>query len=219
MTVNAGVLTAEFERPVSRHRRGRSVLRVIRQNPLGFFGLLVVLILAAFAVFAPLIAPFDPKAIGVGPTSHGPTIHHLFGTDTLGRDSFSRVVYGSRISLSVGFLSVIFGTLIGSAFGILSGYVGGSLDNFIQRIVDTAIAFPAILLLLILRQVLGPSLRTLIIAVGIAIIPGVARVVRGAVLSESANQYVEAARALGASTVRISSAISHQMSSRSRSLL
>jgi len=116
---------------------------------------------------------------------------------------FSRVVYGARISLTVGFTSVIFGTLVATMLGIFSGYVGGQLDNFIQRVVDTAIAFPALLLLLILSAILGPSLRTLIIAVGIAIIPGVTRVVRGAVLSERNNQYVEAARALGASTPRI----------------
>jgi peptide/nickel transport system permease protein len=116
---------------------------------------------------------------------------------------FSRVLYGARISLTVGFLSVIFGTLVGTAIGVFSGYVGGTIDNFIQRTVDTAIAFPALLLLLILVAVLGPSMRTIIIAVGIAIIPGVARVVRGAVLSERNNQYVEAARALGASTTRI----------------
>jgi len=112
-------------------------------------------------------------------------------------------VYGSRISLTVGFLAVAFGTLVGTAIGIFSGYVGGSIDNLIQRTVDTAIAFPALLLLLILRQVMGPSVQTLVIAVGIAIIPGVTRVVRGAVLSERNNQYVEAARALGASTLRI----------------
>ena len=115
----------------------------------------------------------------------------------------SRSIQGSRISLTVGFLSVLFGTFIGTAIGIFSGYVGGSIDNFIQRVVDTAIAFPALLLLLILSAVMGPSARTIVIAVGIAIIPGVARVVRGAVLSERNNQYVEAARALGASTTRI----------------
>jgi len=182
---------------------GRRLRIIMRQNPLGVFGVLVVLTLAAFAVFSSIIAPYDPNAIGAGATSTGPSAGHLFGTDTLGRDMFSRVVYGARLSLTVGFTAVIFGTVVGTMIGIFSGYVGGNIDNFIQRSVDTAIAFPALLLLLILRDVLGPSLQTLIIAIGIAIIPGVTRVLRGAVLSERNNQYVEAARALGATTPRI----------------
>jgi len=199
----ATILTAEPDLRVPSTRRTMRIGRVVRQNPLGVFGIMVTLMMIVCAIFAPIIAPYDPQKVGVGPTSIGPTSDHLFGTDDLGRDMFSRVVYGARISLTVGFTSVIFGTLVATMLGIFSGYVGGQLDNFIQRVVDTAIAFPALLLLLILSAILGPSLRTLIIAVGIAIIPGVTRVVRGAVLSERNNQYVEAARALGASTPRI----------------
>jgi peptide/nickel transport system permease protein len=154
-------------------------------------------------VVGPAIEPYDPAKIQAGPIQADPSADYFFGTDHLGRDVLSRSIQGSRISLTVGFLSVLFGTFIGTAIGIFSGYVGGSIDNFIQRVVDTAIAFPALLLLLILSAVMGPSARTIVIAVGIAIIPGVARVVRGAVLSERNNQYVEAARALGASTTRI----------------
>ena len=177
--------------------------RLMRDNPLALFGLLVVVVLAVCAVFAPFIAPFEPDALGVGPRNLDPTWKHLFGTEDLGRDMFSRVVFGARISLIVGFSSVIFGTLVGSAIGIFSGYSGGAIDGVIQRTVDTAIAFPALLILLILRQVLGPSVETLIVAVGVAIVFPVTRIIRGAVLSEKNNQYVEAARALGASTPRI----------------
>ena len=198
-----GIISVELDPVAPSRGRGRQLARLIRQNPLGFFGLLVVLTLGIFSLFAPLIAPYDPDEIGAGAIGADPSASHFFGTDDLGRDMFSRVVYGSRISLTVGFLAVAFGTLVGTAIGIFSGYVGGSIDNLIQRTVDTAIAFPALLLLLILRQVMGPSVQTLVIAVGIAIIPGVTRVVRGAVLSERNNQYVEAARALGASTLRI----------------
>jgi peptide/nickel transport system permease protein len=162
-----------------------------------------MLVLVVFAVFALQIAPYSPDQLGVVGKRLGPSPDHLFGTDNLGRDMFSRVVYGARISLTVGFGGVIFGTLVGTVIGIFSGYVGGAVDSVIQRIVDTAIAFPMLLLLLILRQVMGPSVQTLMIAIGIAIIPGVTRVVRGSVLSERNNQYVEAAVVLGASTRRI----------------
>ena len=177
--------------------------RLARDNPLALFGLLVVLVLAVSAVFAPLIAPYGPTDLGVGARNLDPSWKHLFGTEDLGRDMFSRVVFGARISLIVGFSSVIFGTVVGTALGIFSGYSGGAIDGVIQRTVDTFIAFPALLGLLILRQVLGPSVETLIVAIGIGIIFPVTRIVRGAVLSEKNNQYVEAARALGASTPRI----------------
>ncbi len=152
-----GVIAAELERPTRKAFRWRRTGFLIRDNPLGFFGLVVVLILAVFAIFAPFIAPYSPSEVSAGAVRADPSLSHLFGTDELGRDMFSRVVYGSRISLTVGFLSVIFGTVIGTAIGIFSGYVGGSIDNFIQRTVDTAIAFPVLLVLLVLRQVLGPS--------------------------------------------------------------
>ena len=177
--------------------------RLIRDNPLAFFGLLVMIVLVVVAVFAPLIAPYAPDELATGDKNEGPSWQHPFGTERLGRDMFSRVVFGARISLVVGFASVFFGTTIGTVLGLISGYAGGVIDSLIQRTVDTAISFPALLLLLILRAVLGPSIQTLVIAVGIAIIFPVARVVRGAVLSERNNQYVEAARALGATGSRI----------------
>ncbi|MGB2695530.1 MAG: ABC transporter permease [Dehalococcoidia bacterium] len=180
-----------------------AALRVIRQNPLGFIGFVTIAALVFVAVFAPLIAPYDVGDISSGVPRENPSWDHWFGTDGLGRDLFSRVVFGARISLAVGFLSVGGATIIATAAGIISGYVGGFLDNIIQRIVDTAIAFPLLLLLLILAQVLGPSFWTVVLAVGLGIVAPVTRVVRGAVLSERNNQYVEAARALGASTPRI----------------
>jgi peptide/nickel transport system permease protein len=181
----------------------RSLWNVIRQNPLGLIGFLIIVTLVVVAIFAPLIAPYDIGDFRAGEPRENPSWSHLFGTDGLGRDMFSRVVFGARISLSVAFLAVMGGTVLATVIGIVSGYTGGVVDNVIQRIVDTAIAFPILLLLLILASILGPSIQTVILAVGIAIIAPVARVVRGAVLSERNNQYVEAARALGASTPRI----------------
>ena len=184
--------------------RWHRLSRIIRDNPLGMIGLFIVVALVVVALAAPYAAPYNPKDLGTRATQLlGPSASHPFGTDDLGRDMLSRVMYGARISLMVGLLSVVFGTLVGTVIGIIAGYVGGLVDAIISRIVDMAIAFPALLLLLILRQVLGPSAQTLIVAIGIAIIPGVSRVVRGEVVSQRNNQYVEAAVALGAATPRI----------------
>ena len=199
-----GVLGRDMEQVLRPRRHRLQILWAIaRQNPLGVFGLMVIVLLLVTAVFAPLIAPFRVGDIRTGVALENPSWTHLFGTDNLQRDMFSRVVFGTRISLTVAFLSVGGGTLIALTLGIISGYSGGLIDTIIQRMVDTAIAFPGLLLLLILAQVLGPSVQTVVLAVGIFIIFPVTRVVRGAVLSERNNQYVEAARALGATTPRI----------------
>lgn len=189
---------AERVRP---RRLGRA-WSVLRANPLGMFGGFLILGLIVVGVFAPLIAPYPINQFSGAPAK-GPASEHVFGTDRLGQDIFSRVVHGARISLKVGFFAVGIGTLAGMAIGIASGYLGGIVDTVVQRCVDTAIAFPQIILLLIVIRVLGPSILNVILVVAIGIIPGVARVVRGAVLSERQNQYVEAARAMGASDLRV----------------
>lgn len=190
--------------PAEAKRPGRIIhaLGVMRANPLGVVGGVLILTLIVVGVFAPLIAPYPINEFS-GIPSRAPTSEHVFGTDKFGQDIFSRVVHGARISLKVGFLAVGLGTLAGMAIGISSGYAGGTLDTIVQRCVDTAIAFPQIILLLIVIRVLGPSLTNVIIVVAIGIVPGISRVVRGAVLSERQNQYVEAARCMGASGTRI----------------
>jgi ABC-type dipeptide/oligopeptide/nickel transport system permease subunit len=199
-----GVIPGALEEALRpRRRRARRLWNTVRQNPLGVFGLAVILALAIVAIFAPLIAPYRVGDISAGAPIENPSWSHFFGTDNIGRDMFSRVVFGARISLAVGLFSVGGGTTIALVLGIISGYMGGVIDSLIQRLVDTALAFPVLLLLLLLAQVLGPSFQTVVLAVGIAIIFPVTRVVRSAVLSERNNQYVEAARALGASTSRI----------------
>ncbi len=196
----AGPLDWTLRKVTRRHR----IWRIVRDNPLGVIGLVIVIALVFVAASAPLIAPHPPDELGTRATQLlGPSGSHPFGTDDLGRDMLSRVIYGARISLMVGLFSVLFGTMVGTAIGIIAGYVGGILDAIISRIVDMMIAFPVLLLLLILRQVLGPSAQTLVVAIGIAIIPGISRVVRGEVVSQRNNQYVEAAVALGAGTPRI----------------
>jgi peptide/nickel transport system permease protein len=183
-------------------RWGERLWGVARANPLGVLGGLLILTLVVAGLFAPLIAPYPINQFSGAP-ARAPSNDHIFGTDKFGQDIFSRVVHGARISLKVGFFAVGIGTVIGMAIGITSGYSGGVLDTVVQRVVDTAIAFPQLILLLIVIRVLGPSIFNVILVVAIGIIPGVSRVVRSAVLSERQNQYIEAARALGASDARI----------------
>ena len=180
----------------------RKLGTLARQNPLGTVGLILILVFAGAALLAPYLAPYSATALS-GTKNEGLSPAHLFGTEVVGRDIFSRVMFGGRISMSVAFISVIGGASAGMLIGIVSGYFGGSIDSLIQRTVDTAIAFPALLLLLIVTQLLGPSFRTIVFALTLAVIPGVARIVRGAVLSEKNNQYVEAARSTGAWAPRI----------------
>ena len=172
------------------------------RNPLGVLGAVIILMVAAFALFAEWIAPYSSSSTEFA-AFIGPSADHLFGTDNLGRDVFSRVVHGARISLGVGVISTSFGSAAGAAVGIFSGYFGGRVDNLIQRTGETIMAFPALILLLIIVSILGPAIENVIIAISLGVIPGVQRIVRGAVLSEKQNQYVEAAQALGAGNLHI----------------
>ena len=186
----------------ARRRSGRRLLLLILRNPLGLTGLLLVLTLVFVGSLSPFIAPFGANE-SAGIPFQDPSWAHPFGTDGLGRDIMSRVILGARISLAVGFLSVIGGTLMGTAIGMVSGYFGGWIDSLIQRAVDTAMAFPGLILLLIIISVMGPSMKNVIIVIGVGIVPGVSRVIRGAVLSEKQSQYVEAAQVVGASSARV----------------
>ncbi len=182
--------------------RGRRLWNIVRDNPLGAAGAVVLLVLLLAGVFAPIVAHY-PINDFAGQPGLAPTGTFWFGTDRFGEDIFSRVVFGARISLEVSFLSVIGGTVVGLVIGAFSGFKGGKVDTVVQRVVDTMIAFPALIFLLLMIQILGPSIKTVIIVIGIVIIPGIARTIRSAALSERNNQYVEAAHALGATDLRI----------------
>ncbi|MGI8551380.1 MAG: ABC transporter permease [Dehalococcoidia bacterium] len=186
------------------HKSGRAgrLLRVARANPLGLLGALLILLLLFVGVFAPALAPHAINQFA-GPPSRGPSADFPLGTDKFGQDILSRIIAGARISLLVGFVSVFLGTIAGMAIGIFSGYKRGWIDSVIQRTVDTFIAFPALILLLIIIRLLGPSVRNVILVIAIFIVPNVARILRGAVLAESNNQYIDAARSTGASDLRI----------------
>jgi peptide/nickel transport system permease protein len=177
------------------------LLRFCRRKPLGAIGGLIVLALLVMAVFADRIAPYayDESVARMKP----PGAQFWMGTDNLGRDVWSRVVYGARISVTVGFATVALGTLLAIVIGVSSAYVGGTYDMLIQRVVDAWISFPALVIILSLLAALGPGLLNLIFALSIIGAAGTSRVIRGATLSVMQNPYVEAARAIGAGHGRI----------------
>ena len=185
-------------------RPGRiaSTVRTFRANPLGTVGGSIILFLLVVAIFAPLIARYGINAYA-GIPSHGPSAQNWFGTDKFGQDIFSRVVQGTRVSFEVGVLSVLLGVMAGLTIGATSGYFGGWVDTIIQRFVDAAIAFPQLILLLIILRTFGPSMRNVIIVIAIGIVPSTTRVIRGAALAEKNQVYVEAARSMGATDARI----------------
>ena len=177
------------------------LLRFGRRKPLGAIGGIIILALLVMALFADRIAPYayDESVARMKP----PSAQFWMGTDNLGRDVWSRVVYGARISVTVGFATVALGTLLAIVIGVSSAYVGGTYDILIQRVVDAWISFPALVIILSLLAALGPGLLNLIFALSIIGAAGTSRVIRGATLSVMQNPYVEAARAVGAGHARI----------------
>ena len=166
------------------------------------FGLGVLLAWVAIAVFATWVAPHDPFAT-VGGARQPPSFEHWFGTDRLGRDVLSRVIFGARASLVLGFISVAIGSIVGTVLGLASGYYRGTIDAVTMRLVDAMLAFPGILLALVIIAALGPSITNAMIAVGVSSIPQYARLVRSTVLTIREEPYIEAARSLGIPELRI----------------
>jgi peptide/nickel transport system permease protein len=179
------------------------VVRRLLRSPLAVAGLALFGGLLLTALFAPLIATHDPIALIPRDALRGPSVQHLFGTDELGRDVFSRVVWGSRLAVRLGVLSVVVAASGGVVLGLLAGFYGGWVDNVISRVLEVVLAFPGILFAIAIVAILGPSLDNLIIALGLFGWPGYARIVRGSVLSAKHREYVEAARAVGARGRRI----------------
>ncbi|MDO8751699.1 MAG: ABC transporter permease [Dehalococcoidia bacterium] len=177
--------------------------RFIRQHPLGAIGLAVCLVTIFAGVFAPAIDRHDPNFATANDRLQAPSATYWFGTDHLGRDQWSRIVHGSRISLMVAVGAIAVGTTAGYLLGIVSGFLGGKVDDIIQRFVDALLAFPSILLALVLVSVLGAGIDKVIIAIAAGSAPRAARVSRGVVLSLKENVYVDSARVIGASDLRI----------------
>lgn len=179
------------------------MLSVLLHHRGAVVGLSVLVIIIVCTVFAPFIAPFDPYAQSALLRFQPPSREHLMGGDQLGRDVLTRVLYGGQISLRVGLISVLIGSIAGILLGLLGGYLGGWADSLVMRFIDVLLAFPGILLALVVIAALGTGLNNVVIAVGVALIPAFARLTRGSVLSIREEVYVEASQAIGATSLRI----------------
>jgi peptide/nickel transport system permease protein len=172
------------------------------RNPIGLVGAAVVLLTVVVALAAPLIAPYDPDAQD-SERLLPPSLTNLMGTDELGRDTFSRIVFGARVSLQVGIISVFIALLIGAVFGIAAGFLQGRTDTWLMRGVDIMFAFPGLVLAIVIAGLLGASRTNAMIAIGLIYAPAFARVIRGSVLSVMSEPYVEAGRVVGATNSRL----------------
>lgn len=179
-----------------RQRRDLAFLRSLRRNPLGIAGLTIIILVTLLAIFAPLLSPHGPTE-QVARRLLEPSSDYLLGTDEFGRDIFSRVIYGSRISLYVGLISVSLALVGGGVLGLIAGYAGGRIDTLLMRLVDILFAIPSLVLAIVIAGLLGPSLTNAMIAIGIVYAPIYARLVRGEVLTVRNQLYIESARASG----------------------
>jgi peptide/nickel transport system permease protein len=179
------------------------VLRRAARARLAPFGAAVMALAVLLALAAPLVAPYDPLAQNLGNTLAPPGRDHLLGTDNVGRDVLSRVIWGTRVSLVAGLVSVVLAVSTGSLLGVVAGYCGGRVDGLVMRVMDAVLSFPPLVLALALGAVLGAGLTGVLLALGVVYTPTFARLMRGQVLTITARDYIDAARALGASGWRV----------------
>lgn len=178
-------------------------IRLLRNSPLAILGVVIIALNVLLAVFAPLLAPYDPYGMELGNRLLAPGATHLFGTDQLGRDILSRVIWGSRISFEIGAVIVTLSVVIGVSMGLVSGYAGGWVDETFMRITDIFLAFPALVLAIFIEAAIGPGLTNAILAIAIVSWPTYARLVRGSTMSIKENEFIEAAHAVGEGKIRI----------------
>src|SRR5262245_27951689 len=180
-----------------------AIWKFVRTKPLGAAGAVIIIAMAFAAIFADFLAPYDAYELNQRPQFRAPTLAHWLGTDEFGRDVLTRLIYGARIALFIGLASSFIGATAGALLGVVSAYLGGKTDLWLQRLMDIMLAFPLLVLALAIVTVLGRSIPNLIIAIAIPSIPRVARIVRASALAAKEHTYVEAARAVGGSHVRV----------------
>jgi peptide/nickel transport system permease protein len=181
----------------------RRFLRVLFGRGLVIFGVVVIVLVIVVAIFAPLIAPYDPYEQNLSESLQKPSTQHLLGADSLGRDTLSRLIFGSRNSLMVGIVALAIAAIVGITMGLLAGYLGGWVYTIIMRFIDSLMCFPMILLAMVIAALLGGGIRNVMVALGVAMLPGYARLMCGQVLAVKENDYVLAARSEGAGNLRI----------------
>jgi peptide/nickel transport system permease protein len=194
------------KRKTERKRRSGIInllARLLKEKPLGAVGLLITLLLLLVGIFANFIAPYGMNAVAAGPSLSAPSIHFWLGTDNLGRDLLSRIIYGARISVIVGLVGAAISVVLSTIIGILSAYIGGAFDLIVQRIVDAWMCIPPLILMMVLISMVGPGMWQVIIIMGLSFGITGSRIVRSSTLSMKANMYLQASRALGCSNIRI----------------
>jgi peptide/nickel transport system permease protein len=184
-------------------RRPSALARFVRRQPLGAAGLILILLQALIALCAPLVAPYDPVANDFGAMLRPPSAAHWFGTDAFGRDVLSRIIFGARTALLVGFGASLAGGTLGAVVGVVSAYFGGKTDLLVQRFVDIMLSFPIIIVAMAIVAFIGTGADKLIVAIALSFVPRVERVVRGSALTVRAMTYIEAAQAIGAGPARV----------------
>ena len=205
-TGQTGMNKETLSAPAKRYDRGSEIKRIskrFKRNRGAFVGLAILILFFILAIFANVFAPYDPKEQNALSALQPPSKEHLLGTDNFGRDVFSRLIYGSRASLSVGFGAVLFSMIVGVTLGLIAGYYGGIVETIIMRIVDGLLSFPALILAIALMAILGLGLQNIMIAVSVGFIGHFARVTRGDVLNIKEETYIEAAKLMGVSNFRI----------------
>jgi peptide/nickel transport system permease protein len=200
-SIRPAIATYSPAAPLAPRRPG--VWQRFRRHRVALVGALILLVLTAGAVTAPLVAANDPYKVDISAYRTGPAPNHPLGTDSSGRDVFSRLLYAGRVSLSVGLVAVAIYTLIGVILGAFSGFYGGWLDSFVMRLADIVLSFPALILIITVVSVLGPSIYNIMIVIGLLGWPPIARIVRGLFLSLREHEFVLASRTVGASNGRI----------------
>jgi peptide/nickel transport system permease protein len=195
--------TMEVDITLKKKSTFKDIIRRLFKSRSAIFGLIVIVTLLLFAIFAEHIAPYGYDDQLLSRRFIPPCKEHIFGTDDYGRDIFSRIVYGSRTSLLIALMSVTFSSFIGVIIGCIAGFYGGRIDNILMRFIDILLAIPSILLAISISSALDPGVVNLMVAVGVGAMPGYARIVRASVMSERDQEYIEAARSIGAKDFRI----------------
>jgi peptide/nickel transport system permease protein len=197
------VTTLELSKAATRHSEFRRIVTVIVKRKLSLTGFIIIILFIFTAIFAAWLAPYDPYAMAPSIQLQQPSLHHLLGTDTLGRDTLSRLIYGARTSLIIGLGAVAIGVIVGQSLGLIASYFEGAVSAVIMRFIDALMAIPGIMSSLVISSILGGGVKNVVIALGVAVLAGHCRLMCSQALSVKQNDFVLAGRSMGASHARL----------------